>query len=99
MIVPCDIIPSPSVPLSALLNKFRVDSLADDSLATSFWFTSSTPEKGSFIEEWGPPPVPFPIVWEPTTGTLLHVDTPDDADRNSEEIELKMSMLTRYVPV
>ncbi|KJA29073.1 hypothetical protein HYPSUDRAFT_128095 [Hypholoma sublateritium FD-334 SS-4] len=96
VIVPCDFIPSPSVPLSALLNKFRVDALADDSLATSFWFTSSTPEKGSFIEEWGPPPVPFPIVWEPTTGTLLHVDTPDDADKNSDEIELKMSMLTRF---
>ncbi|KAF8200896.1 UDP-3-O-glucosamine N-acyltransferase [Pholiota molesta] len=96
VIVPCDFIPSPSIPLSHLLNKFRVESLAQHSLATSFWYVSPPPEKGTFIDEWGPPPAQFPIVWEPTAGTLLHIDTPDDADRNSEEIELKMSMLSRF---
>lgn len=99
VIVPCDFIPSPSVPLSALLNKFRVDVLADDSLATTFWFASSPPEKGTSSDDWGPPTVKFPIIWEPTTGTLLQVDTPDDVERNSEEIELRMTMLTRYVLV
>ncbi|KAF9481563.1 UDP-3-O-glucosamine N-acyltransferase, partial [Pholiota conissans] len=96
VMVPCDFIPSPSVPLSDLLDKFRVESLSQHSLATSFWYSSPRPEKGMSIEEWGPTPGLLPIVWEPTTGTLLHIDTPDDADRNSEEIELKMSMLSKF---
>ncbi|KAF8967811.1 UDP-3-O-glucosamine N-acyltransferase [Flammula alnicola] len=96
VVLPCDFIPPPSLPLSRLLDKFRVDSLSEGSLATTCWYSSPPPEKGAFIDEWGSPPATFPIVWDPATDTLLHVDTSDDFDRNPEEIELKMSMLSRF---
>lgn len=97
VVVPCDFIPSPSLPLSHLLNKFRVDALSDSLLATTCWHSSQTPEKGSFPEEWGPLPVTFPIVWDPSSSTLLHIETPDDVDRNADEIELKLPILSRSV--
>jgi translation initiation factor eIF-2B subunit gamma len=97
VVVPCDFIPPPSLPLSHLLNKFRVDALSDNSLATTCWYSSQPPEKGSFPEEWGPLPATLPIVWDPSSSTLLHIETPDDVDRNADEIELKMSMLSRSV--
>lgn len=67
------------------------------SLATACWFTGHRPEKGAFPEEWGPSVRGVPIVWDDATGTLLHIDTLDDQDRNSEEVELRMSMLSRCV--
>lgn len=97
VVVPCDFIPSPSLPLSHLLNKFRVDALSDSLLTTTCWHSSQTPEKGSFPEEWGPLPVTFPIVWDPSSSTLLHIETPDDVDRNADEIELKLPILSRSV--
>ena len=92
VIVPCDFIPPQSLPLTLLLNKFRVDTLSAESIATTCWYTSHEPEKGAYLEEWGPPPSATPIIWDPSTGTLLHVDTTD-----AEVIELKMSLLSRYV--
>lgn len=97
VIVPCDFIPPQSLPLTLLLNKFRVDTLSEGSIATTCWYASHEPEKGAFLEEWGPVPLPTPIIWDPSTGTLLHIDTTDDLDRNAEGIELKMSLLSRYV--
>ncbi|RDB16855.1 putative translation initiation factor eIF-2B subunit gamma [Hypsizygus marmoreus] len=96
VLVPCDFIPPPSLPLSLLLDKFRVDAIFDGSIATTCWFAAHRPEKGSFPDEWGPSPPPVPIVWDEPTGTLLHIDTPDDLDRNPEEIELRMALLSRY---
>ncbi|KAG5643607.1 hypothetical protein DXG03_000615 [Asterophora parasitica] len=96
VLVPCDFIPPPSLPLSVLLNKFRADAISDGSIATTCWFADHKPEKGAFPEEWGPHPQPSPIVWDDASGTLLHIDTPDDQDRNSEEIELRMALLSRY---
>ncbi|KAF5385870.1 hypothetical protein D9615_002456 [Tricholomella constricta] len=96
VLVPCDFIPSPSLPLSILLNKFRADAISDGSIATTCWFADHKPEKGAFPEEWGPHPQPSPIVWDEASGTLLHIDTPDDQDRNGEEIELRMALLSRY---
>ncbi|KAF9562805.1 UDP-3-O-glucosamine N-acyltransferase [Agrocybe pediades] len=96
VVLPCDFIPPPDLPLSLLLNKFRVDTLSDGCLATTCWYPSRTPEKGTHIEEWGPLPTTTSIVWDPATSTLLHVDTPDDKDRNAEELELKMSLLSRH---
>lgn len=93
--MPCDFIPSPSLRLSDLLNKFRIDAVSEGSLATTCWFASQLPEKGTFVEEWGIAPTSRSIVWEPSTGTLLHIDTSDDVEDNSEEMELKMSMLSR----
>ncbi|KAG5342910.1 hypothetical protein C0989_005858 [Termitomyces sp. Mn162] len=97
VLVPCDFIPPPSLPLSTLLNKFRTDAISDGSIATTCWFEDYKPEKGAFPDEWGPHPQPFPIVWDEATGTLLHVDTHDDQDRNVEEIELRIALLSRSV--
>jgi translation initiation factor eIF-2B subunit gamma len=96
VLVPCDFIPPQSLPLTILLNKFRVDTLSEGSIATTCWYASHEPEKGAFLEEWGPVPSATPIIWDPSTGTLLHIDTTDDLDRNAEGIELRMSLLSRY---
>lgn len=47
------------------------------------------------VDEWGQIPSHPAIVWDPSTDSLLHVDTPDDHDANAEEYELKMDMLAR----
>ena len=97
VIVPCDFIPPQSLPLTLLLNKFRVDTLSEGSIATTCWYAPHDFEKAAFLEEWGPVPSSNPIIWDSSTGTLLHIDTMDDLDRNAEGIELKMSLLSRYV--
>ena len=94
MLVPCDFIPPPSLPLSLLLNKFRVESSIDH-VVTSCWYTSQPPDKASFVDEWGPPAATLPIVWDALTETLLYIDTPDDQDKNPDDIELRMSMLSK----
>ncbi|KAF8161016.1 UDP-3-O-glucosamine N-acyltransferase [Crassisporium funariophilum] len=96
VVVPCDLIPPASLPLSLLLNKFRVDALSEGSIATTCWFASHIPEKGAHVEEWGPIPSSTPIIWESSTGTLLHIETPDDLDTNVDEIELRMALLSKY---
>lgn len=97
VLVPCDFVPPPSLPLSTLLNKFRVDAMAEGSLATTCWFAPKKQEKGTVVEEWGPTSGTTSIIWDPTAGTLLHIDSPDDVDRDSEDISLKMSLLNKYV--
>ncbi|KAJ6586808.1 UDP-3-O-glucosamine N-acyltransferase [Mycena vulgaris] len=96
VLLPCDFVPPPSLPLVALLNKFRTDTASDGSIATTCWFSASKPEKNASPDEWGHIAPPVSIVWDKTSSTLLYVDTPDDVDRNSEEMELRMSMLSRY---
>ena len=94
VIVPCDFIPPPTLPLSLLLNKFRVEASSKDHLVMTCWYTSQSPDKASFIEEWGPPSVTFPILWDENSATLLHIDTPDEQDKNPDDVELRMSMLS-----
>ncbi|KAF6762943.1 nucleotide-diphospho-sugar transferase [Ephemerocybe angulata] len=96
VLVPCDFIPPPSLPLSALLNKFRIESTTNDAIVSTCWVPAYVPEKGVLLDEWGPVPAPPAIVWDPATHALLHVDTPDDLDSNSEEFELKMDLLSQY---
>ena len=38
VLLPCDLIPPESLPLSRILDKFRADSASDGSIATTFWF-------------------------------------------------------------
>jgi len=95
VIVPVDFIPPPTLPLSILLDKFRVEASSKACLAISCWYPTRPPDKGSLIEEWGPPVGRFTIVWDAPTGTLLQIDTPDDQDKNPDSIELRMSMLSR----
>ncbi|KAF5391912.1 hypothetical protein D9757_001749 [Collybiopsis confluens] len=96
ILLPCDFIPPPSLSLSSILNKFRTETVSDGSVATTCWFAAHQPDKNTLVEDWGSLPSPVPIIWDDQTGTLLHVDTQDDIDHNSEEMELRMSLLTQY---
>ncbi|KAJ7209486.1 UDP-3-O-glucosamine N-acyltransferase [Mycena pura] len=96
VLLPCDFIPPASLPLAALLNKFRTDTVSDGLIATTCWFTASKPEKSATIDEWGHMASAVSIVWDKPTSTLLYVDTPDDLDRNADELELRVSLLSRY---
>ncbi|KAG6820990.1 hypothetical protein H0H93_008619 [Arthromyces matolae] len=96
VLLPCDFMPPPSMPLSVLLNKFRTDVISDGSIATTCWFADHKPEKGAFPDEWFTNSQASPIIWDEVSGTLLHIDTPDDYDQNAEELELRMALLSRY---
>lgn len=96
VLLPCDFIAPPSLPLTTLLNRFRADSGSDGSIATACWYAAPKPEKTTSPEEWGLVTPPTPIVWDDNSGTLLHVDTADDLDKNSEELKLRMSLLSMY---
>lgn len=96
VLLPCDFIPPPTLPLSKLLNKFRSEAVSDGAIATSCWFESSKSEKSAAPEDWGFHSQPSPIVWDDSTETLLYTDTLDDTDKNAEEFELRMNLLSRY---
>lgn len=54
--------------------------------------------EGGFPEEWSTDGhAPPAIVWDAESGTLLHVDTPDDTDLNAEELEVGMNILNGCV--
>lgn len=95
VLLPCDFLPSPSFPLTRVLDKFRTEATYDGSIATTCFFATHKPEKGASTEEWGLLPTPVPIVWDEPSGTLLYIDTPDDVDKNTEELELSMGLLSR----
>lgn len=97
VLVSCDLIPPPSLPLSILLNKFRADVVSDGCLATTLWYAAQKLNKGSLPDEWEPGETPVSIVWDDSTSTLLHVDTTDDLDNNADELELRMSLLAKSV--
>jgi translation initiation factor eIF-2B subunit gamma len=96
VLLPCDFIPPPSLSLTPLLNKFRTDVVTDGSIATACWFEVQQPDKGTLIDEWGHLASPIPIVWEDSTGTLLHVDS-QEVDNHAEDVELRMALLTQQV--
>lgn len=96
VVLPCDFVPPPALLLSQLLNKFRTDATNDGSLATACFFDCPTFEKGTSVEEWGPLPSSVPIAWDRKTSSLLYVETPDDIDRNPDELELRTSLLNSY---
>ncbi|KAI0759830.1 UDP-3-O-glucosamine N-acyltransferase [Trametes elegans] len=96
ILLPCDFIPPPSLSLNLLLNKFRTESTYDGAIATACFYESGKPDKASVSEDWGPLPTNVPIVFDERSGTLLYVDTPDALDRNNEEFEFRMSLLTQY---
>ncbi|KAF8891648.1 UDP-3-O-glucosamine N-acyltransferase [Infundibulicybe gibba] len=96
VLLPCDFIPPATLPLSILLNKFRADAISDGAIATACWYAGHKPDKGAYPEEWGPHTTNIPIIWDEPTGTLLYIDTADDQERNSEDLELRMSLFSRY---
>ncbi|TBU31643.1 UDP-3-O-glucosamine N-acyltransferase [Dichomitus squalens] len=96
IILPCDFVPPPGLTLTQLLNKFRTETTYDGSIATACFYEASRTDKSAATEEWGILPSNVPIVFDERSGTLLHVDTPDDVDKNNEEFELRMSLLSQY---
>ncbi|KAF9227436.1 hypothetical protein BS17DRAFT_747998 [Gyrodon lividus] len=96
VLLPCDFVPPPSLPLSKLLNKFRTETTSDGAIVTTCWFEAPKPEKSAAPDEWGSHSQSTPIVWDDSTGTLLYIDTLDSVDKNAEELELRMSLLSRY---
>jgi translation initiation factor eIF-2B subunit gamma len=97
VVLPCDFIPPENLTLSSLLNKYRVESNLDGAIVTSCWLKTQNADKGAIPEEWGRIGFPVPIIWDKDSGTLLHIDTADDRDRNSDELEVRMSLLSRFV--
>lgn len=97
LLLPCDFIPHPTLTLSSVLNKFRTDSTYDGAIATTLFFEQSKPDKATSSEEWGSGPAITSVVWDDKTGTLLHVDTPDQVDDDPEEMVLDMNLLRRHV--
>lgn len=97
VVLPCDFIPPPSLQLSTVLNKFRMESASDGSILASTWYeTPPQPDKHSG-DEWGPRTPPAFIVWDEKSGSLLQVEVPDSTTRkNDDEIELEMSLLSMY---
>ncbi|KAG1895562.1 UDP-3-O-glucosamine N-acyltransferase [Suillus fuscotomentosus] len=97
ILIPCDFIPPPSLPLSKLLNKFRTDTMSDGSIVTSCWYEHKSDKQATQDEwGWGSPAKPTPIVWDHLSGTLLYVDSPYETDKNRHELELRMTLLSRY---
>ncbi|KAJ2922020.1 hypothetical protein H1R20_g15079, partial [Candolleomyces eurysporus] len=94
VVVPCDFITPPSLPLSTLLNKFRTETTSNGAIISTCWYPAYIPEKGILLDEWGPVPSPPAIIWDPSTESLLYIDTPDDRDKNAEDMEIKMDLLT-----
>lgn len=92
--------PPPSLRLETVLNKFRVESSADGALATALFFERPVPAKvkggADDADAWGPLPDALPVVYDEKSGTLLHIDTLDDRDRDEEDINLRMGLLNRY---
>ncbi|KIY63067.1 UDP-3-O-glucosamine N-acyltransferase [Cylindrobasidium torrendii FP15055 ss-10] len=107
VVLPCDWVAPPTLTLTSLLDKFRADTVADGCVATACWYApvvkapapskSKTTTESGFPEEWSTDGhAPPAIVWDAETGTLLHVDTPDDTDLNAEELEVGMNILSRF---
>ena len=96
VVLPCDFIPPPSLQLSTVLNKFRMESTSDGSILTSAWYEAPLQPDEHAGDEWGPHTPPTSIVWDEKSGSLLQVEVPDSSTRNDDEIELKMSLLSMY---
>ncbi|KDQ27853.1 hypothetical protein PLEOSDRAFT_39954 [Pleurotus ostreatus PC15] len=101
ILLPCDFIPPPTLSLSSILDKFRTETVSDGAIATTCWFELNRPadagkDKTSPPEEWGSAVSPATIVYHEPSGTLLHIDTPDDVDQDGEDLKLRMSLLNLY---
>lgn len=106
VLLPCDFLPPPSLRLETVLNKFRVESSSEGSIATALFYETrgrhsegeKAPSKStpSGEEAWSAPPPPAAIIYEPKEGTLLHVDALDDQDRDGDEMALRMATLWQH---
>lgn len=95
VLLPCDFIPHLDTSLTKLLNKFRTETTYDGSIVTAYFFEPRRSEKGSIPDEWGIESTTMPIMWDEKSGTLLYVDTPDEVDKNGEDVEVNMGLMSR----
>ncbi|TEB15750.1 hypothetical protein FA13DRAFT_1822870 [Coprinellus micaceus] len=86
----------PALRRTLSLSPYRLESTSHGAIVSTCWYPAYAPEKGILVDEWGQIPTSPALVWDPKTDSLLHVDTPDELDRNAEEYGLKMDMLSRY---
>ena len=102
VLLPCDFLPPPSLRLESVLDKFRVESSTDGAIATALYYEIRNPEAeksksaSAGEEAWSLPSPPAAIVYEAKSGTLLHVDSLDDQDRDGDELSLRMAMLWQH---
>ncbi|VDC07146.1 unnamed protein product [Peniophora sp. CBMAI 1063] len=96
VLLPCDFVPPSDLTLQAILDAFRVDVAVDGAIATGCWFAPSRPDKGAVPDEWGSMLSPSTIVWDQASGSLLHIDTEEDAERNGDDIELRMALVNKF---
>ncbi|KAH9176436.1 UDP-3-O-glucosamine N-acyltransferase [Lactarius sanguifluus] len=96
VLLPCDFVPPEDLSLTTILNKYRIESNLGGAIVTSCWLKTRVADVGGIPDEWNPTRTSVPIIWDKKSGTLLHVDTPDDRDRNADELEIRMSLLSRY---
>ena len=96
VLLPCDLIPPANVPLRTLLNRYRTSTVTDGSLAVSFWFRQPPPPDPK-AESWdqSTSATTTTIICDEGSSTLLHVDTSNDRDRNPDEMDLRMGLLSR----
>jgi translation initiation factor eIF-2B subunit gamma len=94
IIIPCDFIPPPSLPLLRMLNMFRAQIGSEEGIVTSCWF--ETPNEKPSFEESDRSSTSIPIVWDAASSTLLHVSSASDHDKNNDELILRASLLARY---
>lgn len=97
VLLPCDFVPPEGLFLTTILNKYRIESNLGGAIVTSCWLKAHVSPVAGIPDEWNPTRASVPIIWDKKTGTLLHVDTPDDRDRNADELEIRMSLLSRSV--
>ncbi|KAF8495847.1 nucleotide-diphospho-sugar transferase [Gautieria morchelliformis] len=89
VILPCDFIPPPSLPLSVVLNTYRVET-EGMVISTLFYEVDDGQEKPSSDDSAN-----YPLIaYDATSATLLHVDYSDDTEE--DELELHMRLLWKY---
>ena len=94
VVLPCDFVPPPSLQLSTVLNKFRMESASDGSILTSTWYEPPLQLDKHSGDEWGHQTPPTSIVWDGKSGSLLQVEFLDSSTKNDDEIELEISLLS-----
>lgn len=83
ILLPCDFIPPPNLPLSALLDAHRT---RPNAILTSLFYERAEVGKDG--------PERILVGWDKKTNSLLHVQEIEDVD---DEIDLRMSMLWKSV--
>ena len=75
IILPCDFVPPPTLPLSSLLDKFRMDT--DGLILASLFYEVSSSSTALPDEAREQPPV---VLYDPASETLLQIDADGEDD-------------------